>query len=807
MIINFFKIFIKISILLITTNLTLKLHAQIYQLSGKVIDKKTKESLAFVSISYNNKQEGTFSDIDGKFTITAIEPIHKLKLTYVGYKTKEFSITEIKEKITIELEQTDFTLNEVVILPGENPAHAIIKKVQKNKEKNAPQSLPEYKYNSYSKLIITAIPDSLKNQNVNDTSYSKAKKFLDKQHLFLIEQVTEKKYKKPDKETETILAARVSGLQNPSFLSLFTQLMSFGFYQDIISISDKDYINPIASGTFNKYSFLIEDTLYENNDSVFVISFKPKKGKNFDGLKGVLYISSNGYAINNVIAQPNEENDGTTIKIQQKYEFIDNKQWFPTQLNTDIVFGNVKINGFTTVGIGRTYIKDINLSPSLKKKDFKELGVVQLDDAAKKSEDFWNIYRNDSLTIKEKNTYAFMDSVGKKEKFDQKLKTIEVLLSNKIRYKFLDFDLDKFLNYNDYEGFRLGASFNTNQKFHPIISIGAFGALGTNDKMIKYGANLKINIMPKTKTYLQASFMQDVVETGGNNFYYKNQFFALSEDIRKILLERMDSVEKYELSFHTQFIPYSRVKIYLNQQYRQFTKGYWFLNNRVAFKQAVITEAGIQTYYAFGEKYLKFGSFELLEPTTYPVIFISYAQGFNNFLEGQLAYNRIDLKIEKSFTTKFIGRTNLQFASGYINGNLPYSLLYNGNGSNKRTLSISIPNTFETMRMNEFAANQYASFFVLHDFGRLLYRSERFEPRIAIKLNAGIGKLNNLQAHQNIVLKDFSKGFYEGGLLINSIFKSSFSSFGVGCFYRFGPYSYSNSLKNIAVKLSLGFSF
>ncbi len=812
MVYSFFNIsWIRITIILNLLLLQSLIYAQNYTLTGTVSDEKTKELLAFVNLTYNNKQLGTTTDIDGRFKIVSNETIQSLSLSYVGYKNKTIKIPDGTLKINVQLEQSEFSLNEVVILPGENPAHRIIKKVQKNKELNSPQQLPFYTYTSYSKLIMTAHQDTSKNPDLNDTSFTKAKKFLDKQHLFLIEQVTEKKFKRPDKETETILAARVSGFQNPSFISLFTQLMTFGFYNEVISISDKDYINPIASGTFNKYSFLIEDTLYENKDSIYVISFKPKKGKNFDGLKGLLYISTNKYAICNVIAQPNEDQDGTTIKIQQKYEYIQNTQWFPTQLNSDIVFGNVKINNFTTVGIGRTYVKDINLNPDLKRKDFTETGIIQAEDAAKKSDEFWNKHRHDSLSAKELRTYQMIDSVGKKQKFDQKLKVAEILLSNKIRWKILDFDLDKFFSYNDFEGFRMGASLNTNTKFSRIFSLGAYGAFGTNDRALKYGANLTFHLIPSRYLFLRASFTQDLTETGGSSFYNTGRFNALSDDLRKILLERMDSLEKYEVSLHLKPFHYARINLFLNQQYRSYTRNYLFYTSNdysaQLVKQNVITEAGAQLYYAYGEKQVKFGNFEITQPTNYPVFFVNFVKGFNQLFEGQLNYWRTDFKAEKSFKTKFIGRTNVQLLAGYINGLLPYSLLYNGQGSNKRTLSVSVNNSFETMRMNEFAANQFASVFILHDFGRLLYKSKRFEPRIAVRLNAGFGMLNNPDQHKNIALKDFRRGYYESGLLINSILKSSFSNLGVGAFYRFGPYNTGSFNYDLTIKLSLGFSF
>ena len=141
-----------------------------------------------------------------------------------------------------------------------------------------------------------------------------------------------------------------------------------------------------------------------------------------------------------------------------------------------------------------------------------------------------------------------------------------------------------------------------------------------------------------------------------------------------------------------------------------------------------------------------------------------------------------------------------------IKGNKIIRNLYNGLGSNKR-FSVSVPNTFETMRMNEFVANKFVALFYLHDFGHLLFKTEKFQPTFAIKLNAGFGTLNNVNQHLGISTKSYEKGFYETGLLLNNLLRSGFSSLGIGAFYRLGPYANVTPKDNLAVKLSLGIAF
>jgi len=322
------------------TNPIILYSQQDYFLRGNVIDSHTKEPLAFVNITLNNIYKTYQTDIDGVFNIPISSEIDSLKLSYVGYETATYKITNQYRDIKIELKRNTINLSEVVIFPGENPAHRIINNVIENRNKNNPEKLSSFSYTSYNKMTFTANLDSLKNNSITtDTTILKAKKLLEKQYLFLMESIIERKFLYPDNNNEKLIASKISGFKDPLFALLVTQMQSFSFYNEVIHIGDKNYINPISKGSIDKYFFLIEDTLIEGKDSVYIISFQPKKNKNFDGLKGALYIHTNQYAIQNVIAEPFfQDQAGITVKIQQKYEFLEQNQWFPVQLNSDFTF-------------------------------------------------------------------------------------------------------------------------------------------------------------------------------------------------------------------------------------------------------------------------------------------------------------------------------------------------------------------------------------------------------------------------------------------------------------------------------------
>ena len=137
------------------------INAQNYSVRGRVLDKTSKEPLAFVNIIINEGEYGGTTDIDGNFKLASSFRIKTLKFSYVGYETRIISIEKDHDKITVLLTKKKIQLDEVIILPGINPAHRIIRNVIDNRDKNDPEKLESFSYTSYDKMIFTVNADSL----------------------------------------------------------------------------------------------------------------------------------------------------------------------------------------------------------------------------------------------------------------------------------------------------------------------------------------------------------------------------------------------------------------------------------------------------------------------------------------------------------------------------------------------------------------------------------------------------------------------------------------------------------------------
>ena len=282
---------------------------------------------------------------------------------------------------------------------------------------------------------------------------------------------------------------------------------------------------------------------YQGVDSVYVISYRPRSGKKFEGLKGVLYVNTDGYALQNVIAEPVERSGAASIKLQQHHEKIDGLAWFPVQLNTSLYFDGLKLNGANVVGIGKTYLKDIEVDADVQRKELRgpEFEMDRL--ATRRDDSYWDALRNDSLDAKELRTYQVMDSMGDEVGLDRKLKWLSYALSGKIPIGPVDLRLNELMALNGYEGYRIGPSLATNDRLTRYASLGGYVAYGFKDKYWKYGGDLTIKPKPGRDLELKLTYKSDVAESGGVEFNGTPRSFT-SESYRFFYMNRMDRIEQ-----------------------------------------------------------------------------------------------------------------------------------------------------------------------------------------------------------------------------------------------------------------------
>ena len=857
-----FNLYIAVSVLFLGS---ISVSAQHRTVSGIVLDSESYESLAFVHMIVNDSRTGTTTDINGRFQLRSDKDIETIKLSFVGYEVLEINLNEYLkanprykiDDLIILLKKSTFLLKEVVFEAGENPAHPIIRQAVANKKSNNPERIQSFTYQSYNKFIVDADVDESDLEAEQDSSES-ITDYLEKRYLFLMESVTERKYKYPNRSKEFVIANRVSGLKNPMFTTLANSFQPFSFYDDYITILNKNYLNPVSKGSTNKYFFWLQDSIYSQGHKVYIISFEPRK-KNFEGLKGLLYINTYKYAIENVIAETSNVFESLTsesgsiedresmemdlsednpkvkrkrkredkkdfeinliIKIQQKYELVDSTYWFPSQLNTDIEIGDATGNSKSLLqGKGRSYLTKIKLDEPLKSREFDRMAVEYDPNSNRRDSLFWEARRIEPLGPRGIETYTYLDSVGKAENIDRSMAIIGTLATGKIPAGVFDIDINRFLDFNLYESVRLGFGMHTSPRLSRVFAIGGYGAWAFGDKAFKYGGDLAFNLTKKNELRLFAEYFNDVRESGGTSFYLDNNPLT-SERRRNLMIENMDKVEQLEAGATFYTLKYLDIKASFRRSTKEPTNNYQYVptNPELDGPQSVFdfSEIHFGLKYSFREKFVEVLGNKVSLGTKYPVVWINYTKGLEGVAGGNYGYDKIDFKLTKSWLIRGFGQPSLTVKAGYATGDIPYSNLYNGNGSYEVKVPLEAVNSFQTMRLTEFLSDKYIALHYAHTIGKIKLNPRRSTPEFLFLTSIGFGDLENPERHFQLTddglvpfdFKTMEQGYFESGVSIRNLLRlGGIFGFGVGFYYRYGPYALSKTTDNMAFKITLDLS-
>ncbi|HCT30663.1 MAG TPA: hypothetical protein DIW31_07980 [Bacteroidales bacterium] len=797
-------------------------------LKGKIFDIETNEPLPFVNVVFNEKGNGFTSGLDGDFKITTSDSIRWLKVSYLGYVplTIDVNANSYKQPFKIGLTKTSYQIKEVVVKPGINPAHRIIIAAYNNRDKNNPEKLASYRYTSYNKMYYTLdnvvakkLRESVADSAIKDNKLAFKIDSLKKQHGFLlIETVTQKEHQSPNNNFEKVIASRVSGFKDPVISFIATQIQSFSFYNEKITIADKIYLNPISGGSTKKYLFILEDTLFTaENDTLFVISYRPHKDRNFEGLVGQLTINSNGYGIQSVIAEPSINVGMLSVKIQQRYERISDSAWFPVELNTDLILtppdfvdrkSKTKIS-VQMLGIGKSYLKDIEINPALSSKNFSHIETVFDPHAGERNNAYWQLFRKDSLTALELRTYRIIDSIGRKHKLDRMIRIMESLSSGRYPLGYLNLNIRQVLNYNKFEGMRLGIGLETSQKVSKFFTVGGYTAYGFDDEAQKYGGFTELTFSQKHEVRLKYSYTDDVQETGSYSFISDNNFLFGGDNGRMAAIAKMDGIEEQRVDFSFRFLKAFKLYLSAADQKYKFLSGFSYKDvatsdTLTGFNQTLFTTA---LRIAPGERFMQTSRSILPLNAGSMTFWVKYIKGLNTYNEG-FNFDKVEIRLDKTYKWRILGKTTFSVDAGQVFGKVPITLMYFGRANHFGYVTPDAAHSFAAMRMNEFISDRFVNIFFKHDFGKLLWvtGSKRFQPEFAIVNNISFGDISPNMLH--VVPKGFkakvpTKGYYEAGVYANKLLSNGYIASGFGVFYRYDSYRYSDFKDNIAYRITL----
>lgn len=766
------------------------------KISGIVKDIKTRKGLPFATVMVENTpNHGTTTNLNGEFKIIISSNDKTFSINYVGYEKTSYKIKEKEEKIEVYLTPSDYTLNEITIFPSENPAHRIINNAIANADKNNPDMNAAYTCRIYNKTTLAFNPNS------KSKGYQRLKSMSDSMNLLITESVTDRFYGYKDNVEEKVVANRVSGFSNPNFALTTSLFQPFHFYNTYITLLDKQLLNPISTNSTKNYFFLLKDTLVTGNDTTFVIEFKPRKNTNFEGLKGFISINTNGWAIQNVVAE-RARKANINLKFEQQYA-LHNNRWFPKEYRYKLElidyppgFGSSYYEGFGTV-----YDVSISLTPIGMKKN-----LTSIADSAGKAVATIYSYRSHALTKKDSTTYRYYNETSLVKKIDRIQEWMEYLGQLKIPTGIFCIPITSIYSSNRYEKSRFGLGIETNRRVSNYFTLGGYFAYGINDDGWKYGANLSLYPKKNHITSLTYSYKNDLAMPTTN--FLVNQ--ERNKIVNRFLLDKADKTEEHKVEVKTRI---GALDYVLAVKHVNFAPTYSYMYNNIQQKELHSNNFEVSATIRWGikEKESRFFNLSLFESQNYPVIGINIRKGMKA-LDGSYSYTGIEAGIFKKFDFRKAGSLRVTALGGYLNGKIPYSLLFGTNGTNTGYMPLLVNNAFNCAKPFEFAANSYSSLFLYYDLGSLLYNSKKFRPTVSLFQAAGVSTLNDPAQYQNLNIRDMKNGYFESGVLIGNILRVKllnifYAGFGGGAFIAYGDAAKKPVGETLTYKLKVDIDF
>lgn len=766
---------------------------------GTVVDKKTKETLPFVNISFKGTKIGFTTDINGNYNIETYYASDSLVFSFTGYSPSTVKIKRDKsQKINIELSQSDVMLKAVDIIGDrkkENPAHVLIRKVIRNKRINNRAKLDAYQYEVYNKIEfdINNFGEKLKKRKVFKSVefvFDMIDSTAEKPYLpiFIIESLSDYYYTRdPKRKKEYIKATKISGAKNKSISQYLGDMyQNINIYDNTLSIFGRRFISPVNNLALLHYKMYLTDSAFIGKRWCYKLEFFPKRSNELT-LKGEMWINDTTYAIKMIEADISENaniNFVNSYHLKQTFEQVENEVWMITldETVTDIN----PLESETKMGFyGRkttSYKKIIINKPKEDEFYSKGLNIVVLDSSENKTQDFWDTNRHLTLTEKENRIYKMLDTLKK----IPILKTyVDILKTLATGYKIIGkvelgsiFDL---YSNNPIEGNRIQLGGRTSNDFSTSIMLEANAAYGFKDERIKYNLGTFFFVTKNPRRYFDIKYKNDIAQFDQNDVFKKPNSNLISSFFRRNPFNKLVNIKGAQISYFNEWEEgFSNELTLRNYEIKTLGDVLKFSktsgNVTATTSNLFASEISLKTHYAKNEKFISGEFLRQSLSTKSPIFDLELTFGLKNILNSSYDYQKIKLSMKDRVFLDFLGSFFYKVEIGKLFGSVPYPFLFTHEGN--ETWSY-YKYGFNAMNVGEFVSDEYASVMIQQHFEGWFFNRiplfKRLKWREVVTGKIIYGRLSD--RHSSVMdLPNFSKSlsqkpYIETSVGIENIFK------------------------------------
>lgn len=718
--------------------------AQRTVVSGRVTDAGSGDPIPFANLIFTGHSTGATTDFEGFYEMAIDLKADSVSCSYIGYEPKTKPIVaRSAQVVNFQLEENIMSLQEVVIVAGENPAFEIMRKVIKNKGVNDKKTLKAYQYETYTKVEIDVD---------NITERFREKKFMKKitqvmdsvdqlagedgrpvLPVFISETVSDFYFRNdPKLQHERIKKSKITGVgvDDGSVVSQFigSSFQEYNFYGNWLNIVSKDFVSPIADGWKWHYEYDLTDSAMIGGDFCYRLDFFPKREQDL-AFNGTMWITKKEAALKQVDAtiRPSANlNYIEKIKIQQELEKTEAGAWIPSKNRILLDIGEVTDNMAGILAKFYTSNRRVVVNEPQAIPFYQHPIRVEEDFQLDNTDEAWESLRHEPLSPAEVSVYQMIDTLKNIPIVKTYTEIINIAVNGYKKAGKVDIGpyLSTWAN-NTVEGHRFQLGFVTNIAFSNKWVLGGRLAYGTHDGRFKYNGFVRRILSRNRWTTLGVAYTHDIDQVGlaaqdliGNSVFLTATKFG--NLVRPYYFHQLTATAQREL-----FKGYNQ-KVIVN--YRTFDPAFDFAyfaapgRDDSPINETIETaEVTLESRFAKDEVFIQNDNNRVsLGSSRWPVITLRYTRGIAGVAGSDFSYNRIGANVRKGLKMGLLGTSDINVSAEHIFETLPYPLLKTHIGNESRFYTTA---AYNLMNFSEFASSTYVSLRYYHSFeGFLLNR-------------------------------------------------------------------------------------
>ncbi len=775
---------------------------------GHVFDSRTGEDISHANIYYRGTEIGCTTNEEGMFILrTELTKKRTLVVSAIGYKTQRYTIEPDKYAgLEVAMEENLLSLEEVFVLPGENPALGIMEQVRLHAPQNDVTRHPEVAFSlqEQQNLFISDIQQRHLQRRLWKSLQVGMLQAQDSTYLlplYASQYQYERKGENIRKLTPT--QERTAFLTETDYQILLNGLPQVvNIYGNGITFFGKTFVSPLASFGNRYYHYKLAPVQAE--EECYTITFQTKNPF-IPTFNGEMQIDTATYALRSILLTvPREVNVNylSSIQLRQRYTKHNTLADESLSMIFDFAVKSDTSHIFPTILLVRKLTQAPSESPHRGRDGAAPTAIHVDNDSTLQSSPPWEGQEGgfaalDSVPIVQwAKWFAYIFNTGEIRMGDAK-----VNIGN----------ISEIIGGNAAEGLHVGIPLATNERLWKNVRLNGYVGYGFRDRAPKWQAQLQFKLPTKNRHVFGTYYWDHYVD-----FDVSPMDYALREN--SILAGDMDFTYKVLHAVHSSANVYEPAV--RRREFKVFAQNEWTDNieTELSFQMGRMgygnpyagyyampsyrfrnVQAGIRLGWEERKIDLHFRRVHLY--SRYPIIrlmaeFGSYelpemANGEWRMANGYDLYGKLTLAVQQSVSLGVCGRLDYAAEAGIVLGTVPYPLLKTFAGNQSWVFDSY---RFSLMKTGSYMADKYI---LLHAHwnleGVLLnripgVRYARLHELLELKI--AWGGLSKKNAALRETMQSFPQGWMEGELPYIE------AGIGIGNVLRVGDFYFVSRLTN-----------